>query len=113
MIEPTGSESLAELDRFCDAMIAIHGEIQSVINGEVDPSDNVLKNAPHPAESLITGDWDHPYTREQAAYPAAWLRESGGKFWPPVSRIDNVFGDRNLVCTREGMEAYAESTQEG
>jgi len=113
MIEPTESESLAELDRFCDAMIAIHGEIQSVINGEADPSDNVLKNAPHPAESLIAGEWDHPYTREQAAYPADWLRESGAKFWPPVSRIDNVFGDRNLVCTCEGMEAYAEPAREG
>jgi glycine dehydrogenase len=109
MIEPTESESLAELDRFCEAMIAIHGEIQAVIRGEADATNNVLKRAPHPAESLLSGDWDRPYSREQAAYPVARLREPGAKYWPPVSRIDNVWGDRNLVCTCEGMEAYRES----
>jgi len=107
MIEPTESESRDELDRFCEAMIAIRGEIQAVIDGVFDAQDNPLKNAPHPAENLLSEKWDHPYTREQAAYPLDWVRSR--KFWPPVSRIDNVFGDRNLVCTCEGMEAYRES----
>ncbi|MBL9152019.1 MAG: aminomethyl-transferring glycine dehydrogenase [Verrucomicrobiales bacterium] len=106
MIEPTESESPAELDRFCEAMIAIHGEIQAVIRGEADPVNNVLKHAPHPAETLLSATWDRPYSREQAAYPVARLREPGAKYWPPVSRIDNVWGDRHLVCTCEGMEAY-------
>jgi len=107
MIEPTESESLSELDRFCEAMISIRGEIKKVIDGDFDAEDNPLKNAPHPAETLLSEKWDHKYTREQAAYPLDWVRER--KFWPPVSRIDNVFGDRNLVCTCEGMDAYAES----
>ncbi|NNE93998.1 MAG: aminomethyl-transferring glycine dehydrogenase subunit GcvPB, partial [Verrucomicrobiales bacterium] len=106
MIEPTESESRAELDRFCDAMIAIRGEIQKVIDGDFDPEDNPLKNAPHPAENVIADEWAHKYTREEAAYPLDWVRER--KFWPPVSRIDNVFGDRNLVCTCAGMEEYGE-----
>ncbi|MDF1753023.1 MAG: aminomethyl-transferring glycine dehydrogenase [Verrucomicrobiales bacterium] len=106
MIEPTESEDLAELDRFCDAMIAIHAEIKAVGSGKFDSEDNPLKNSPHPAEDIIVGEWEHAYTREQAAYPAAWVRER--KFWPSVSRIDNVFGDRNLVCTCEGMDAYSE-----
>ena len=105
MIEPTESEDLAEIDRFCDAMIAIHGEIKSVGAGSFDTDDNPLKNAPHPAEDIISGEWSHSYTGEQAAYPVAWVRER--KFWPPVSRIDNVYGDRNLVCTCEGMESYS------
>ncbi|MCB1229204.1 MAG: aminomethyl-transferring glycine dehydrogenase [Verrucomicrobiae bacterium] len=104
MIEPTESESLAELDRFCDAMIAIRGEIQKVIDGEFDPENNPLKHAPHPAETLLSDTWDRPYSREQAAYPLPWVRER--KFWPPVSRIDNVYGDRHLVCTCAGMEEY-------
>ncbi|WP_131989574.1 aminomethyl-transferring glycine dehydrogenase [Chthoniobacter flavus] len=97
MVEPTESESKDELDRFCDAMIAIHGEMTAVESGVADAKDNVLKNAPHTAHSVIVGEWAHPYTREQAAYPAPWLREH--KFWPSVGRIDNVWGDRNLFCS--------------
>ncbi len=105
MVEPTESESLAELDRFCDAMIAIHSEMIAVESGAMDKADNPLKNAPHTAVSVITGEWAHPYTREQAAYPAPWLREF--KFWPAAGRVDNVFGDRNLVCTCPSVESYA------
>ena len=97
MVEPTESESKDELDRFCDAMIAIHAEMSAVESGAADAKDNVLKNAPHTAHSLISGDWTHPYTREQAAYPAPWLREH--KFWPSIGRIDNVWGDRNFFCS--------------
>jgi glycine dehydrogenase len=97
MVEPTESESKDELDRFCEAMIAIHAEMTAVEDGTVDARDNVLKNAPHTAHSLIASEWTHPYTREQAAYPAPWLREH--KFWPSVGRIDNVWGDRNLFCS--------------
>lgn len=104
MIEPTESESKAELDRFCDAMIAIHGEISAIIRGDSDASNNPLKNAPHPAEAVCGDDWPHPYTREQAAYPLPYLRQH--KFWPAVGRIDNVHGDRNLVCTCDSVEAY-------
>ena len=104
MVEPTESESKAELDRFCDAMIAIHAEIQAVESGAVDPKNNPLKNAPHPAEVVSADRWDRPYSREQAAYPVAGLRQF--KFWPAVGRVDNVFGDRNLVCSCVGMEAY-------
>ena len=106
MIEPTESESKAELDKFCDAMILIHGEIQAVIDGSADKEDNVLKNAPHTAQMVISDDWSHPYSREQAAYPVSSLRNH--KFWPSVGRIDNVHGDRNLVCSCVGMEAYSE-----
>jgi glycine dehydrogenase len=104
MIEPTESESQAELDRFCDAMLIIYDETKAIADGKIDPENNPLKNAPHTAESLLCGDWDKPYTREQAAYPAPWTKEH--KFWPVVSRIDNAYGDRNLVCSCEGMEAY-------
>jgi glycine dehydrogenase len=104
MVEPTESESKAELDRFCDAMISIHAEIQAVESGAVDPKNNPLKNAPHPAEVVSADRWDRPYSREQAAYPMAGLRQF--KFWPAVGRVDNVFGDRNLVCSCVGMEAY-------
>lgn len=104
MVEPTESESKAELDRFCDAMIAIHAEIAAVESGASDAKNNVLKHAPHTAEAVSADKWDRPYTRELAAYPAKWLREH--KFWPPVSRIDNVFGDRNPVCTCAGMEGF-------
>jgi glycine dehydrogenase len=97
MVEPTESESKDELDRFCDAMIAIHAEMTAIETGATDVKDNLLKNAPHTAHSLIAGEWAHPYTREQAAYPAKWLREH--KFWPSVGRIDNVWGDRNLFCS--------------
>ena len=104
MVEPTESESKNELDRFCDAMIAIHGEIAAIEGGQMDPKNNLLKNAPHTAD-VVSGDkWDRPYSREQAAYPVASLREF--KFWPGVARVDNVYGDRNLVCSCVGMEAY-------
>jgi glycine dehydrogenase len=97
MIEPTESESKEELDRFCDALIAIHGEIKEIEAGGALAQNNLLKNAPHTATSIAKETWDHPYTRERAAFPTAWTREN--KFWPNVGRIDNVWGDRNLVCT--------------
>ncbi len=104
MVEPTESEPKAELDRFCDAMIAIHGEIVAVERGEADAKNNVLKNAPHTADMVAADVWDRPYSREQAAFPVAALRD--WKFWPAVGRVDNVYGDRNLVCSCVGMEAY-------
>lgn len=104
MIEPTESESLAELDRFCEAMIAIRQEVAEIEDGIADPVDNVLKNAPHTHGMLIADPWTHPYSREKAAYPKPWVKEN--KFWPTVGRIDNAFGDRNLVCSCAGMEAY-------
>jgi glycine dehydrogenase len=104
MIEPTESESREELDRFCDAMILIREEIRAVENGTLDKDDNPLKNAPHTAAELV-GEWTHPYSREQAVYPVASLIE--GKYWPPVGRVDNVFGDRNLVCACPSIESYA------
>jgi glycine dehydrogenase len=105
MVEPTESEPREELDRFCDAMIAIRREIQAIADGRADARDNVLKNAPHTAQDTIADDWSHPYTREQAAYPVPGLR--GNKFWPPVSRIDNPHGDRNLICSCPPVEEYA------
>ncbi len=107
MIEPTESESKPELDRFCEAMISIHGEISSVISGEMDANDNPLKHAPHPCETVCGNNWEHAYTREQAAFPLPYLRQH--KFWPAVGRIDNVHGDRNLVCTCDSVESYAQS----
>ncbi len=104
MVEPTESESKEELDRFCDAMIAIRQEIAEIESGKMDAENNVLKNAPHTAESLIVGEWNHPYSREQAAYPAPWTREH--KFWPSVGRIDSAYGDRNFVCSCLPMDAY-------
>ncbi|MGL5083107.1 MAG: aminomethyl-transferring glycine dehydrogenase [Microcoleaceae cyanobacterium] len=106
MVEPTESESKAELDRFCEAMIAIRQEIQEIEAGTMDAEDNLLKHAPHTAESLMVADWNHPYSRQQAAYPAPWLREH--KFWPAVGRIDNAFGDRNFVCSCLPMDAYSQ-----
>jgi glycine dehydrogenase len=97
MVEPTESEGMDELDRFCDAMIAIRQEIQAVIDGTADPKDNVLKNAPHTASAVAASDWSHPYSREQAVFPLPFVRER--KFWPSVSRIDNPYGDRNLFCS--------------
>jgi len=97
MIEPTESESKAELDRFCDALIAIRKEISAIESGQADRTNNVLKNAPHTARAIAADQWNHPYTRQQAAYPAAWLNDY--KFWPAVGRIDNPYGDRNLFCT--------------
>jgi glycine dehydrogenase len=104
MVEPTESESKEELDRFCDAMIAIHAEIEAVRSGAADRADNVLKHAPHTATAVIADDWKHRYTREQAAFPAPWTRTH--KFWPAVGRVDNAYGDRNLVCSCVGMDAY-------
>jgi glycine dehydrogenase len=105
MIEPTESESLAELDRFCEAMILIREEIRTIEKGEIDAYNNPLHNAPHTAEVIASDDWDRPYSREQAAYPVSWLREN--KFWPFVGRIDNVYGDRNLFCVCVPIEEYA------
>jgi glycine dehydrogenase len=105
MIEPTESEPKEELDRFCDALIAIRREIEDVVTGKADPKDNVLKNAPHTAAAVTINDWSHPYSREQAAYPLPWVRAN--KFWPSVGRIDNPYGDRNLICICPPMEAYA------
>ena len=107
MIEPTESEAQSELDRFCDALIAIHGEMQAVVNGEADKTNNPLKHAPHTARVVCTDAWDRPYSRELAAFPSPSTRAS--KFWPAVGRVDNVYGDRNLVCSCVGMEAYAEA----
>jgi glycine dehydrogenase len=104
MVEPTESESKFELDRFCDAMIAIHGEISAIESGAADAKNNLLKNAPHTADMVAADNWNRPYTREQAAFPVPGLREF--KFWPAVGRIDNVFGDRNPVCTCVGMDAH-------
>ena len=104
MIEPTESESKREIDRFCDAMIAIREEIRAVETGAADPKDNVLRNAPHAMLLAGEDEWPHAYTRAEAFYPAPWCRED--KYWPPVGRVDNVYGDRNLVCTCPPMEAY-------
>ncbi|HEJ2566247.1 glycine dehydrogenase (aminomethyl-transferring) [Pseudomonas aeruginosa] len=106
MVEPTESESKEELDRFCDAMIRIREEIRAVENGDLDKDDNPLKNAPHTAAELV-GEWTHRYSRELAVYPTASLVE--GKYWPPVGRVDNVYGDRNLVCACPSIEAYQEA----
>jgi glycine dehydrogenase len=103
MVEPTESESKDELDRFCEALIGIHAEMRAIESGQADKHNNLLKNAPHTADMLMAERWPHPYTREQACFPAKWLHDY--KFWPAVGRIDNVYGDRNLVCSCAGMEA--------
>lgn len=103
MVEPTESENKAELDRFCDAMIAIRAEIQLIEAGHVDRQNNLLKNAPHTALAL-TETWDRPYSRQEAVYPTAWTKQN--KFWAAVGRIDQAYGDRNLVCTCPSMDAY-------
>jgi glycine dehydrogenase len=105
MVEPTESEDQAELDRFCDAMIQIRAEIEAVIAGRADRTDNVLKNAPHTAEAIAAADWSHPYSREEAAFPLPFVRAN--KYWPSVGRIDNSYGDRNLFCSCPPMEAFA------
>lgn len=105
MVEPTESEPKAELDRFIDAMLSVRNEAQAIENGDMDASNNPLKNAPHTVADLV-GDWDRPYSREQACYPPGALGVD--KYWPPVNRVDNVYGDKNLVCTCPTMEAYAE-----
>ena len=108
MIEPTESENRAELDRFCDAMLAIRAEIADIEDGRIDKDNNPLKNAPHTVEDLVS-DWDRPYTREQGCFPPGAFRVD--KYWPPVNRVDNVYGDRNLVCTCPPMEDYAEAAE--
>jgi len=105
MIEPTESETKAELDRFCDAMLAIRDEISAIEKGNMDAENNPLKNAPHTVEDLVS-DWDRPYTREAGCFPKGSFRVD--KYWPPVNRIDNVWGDRNLVCTCPPLSDYAE-----
>jgi glycine dehydrogenase len=105
MVEPTESEPKAELDRFIDAMIAIHAEIRAVADGAMDRADNPLKHAPHTAAAVSADAWPHAYRREQAAYPTPSLRAN--KYWPPVARVDNVYGDRNLFCSCIPMSEYA------
>jgi glycine dehydrogenase len=105
MIEPTESESKSELDRFCDVMISIKTEIDQIVLGESDASDNVLKNAPHTYREVMSSNWNHSYSREDAAFPMKHLMTT--KFWPSVARIDSAFGDRNLMCSCLPTEAYA------
>lgn len=106
MVEPTESEDIAELDRFADALISIRQELEDVITGKLDKVNNPLKNAPHTAAVVSSDSWTRPYSRVQAAFPAPWTRDS--KFWPTVGRVDNVYGDRNLVCTCPPLEDYVE-----
>lgn len=107
MVEPTESESKEELDRFCAAMISIKKEMDEIASGKADKEDNVIKNAPHTAKSVISSDWKHAYSREKAVYPLKWVKDA--KFWPSVAKIDNAFGDRNLICACPPIEAYAEA----
>ena len=104
MIEPTESEALPELDRFCAAMIAIRREISEIENGLASREDNLLKNDPHTAQALLATEWAHPYSRERAAYPLPYLRAH--KYWPPVGRLDNVLGDRQFVCACPPVASY-------
>ncbi len=104
MIEPTESESKAELDRFCAALFSIREEIDEVVNGKADKENNVLKNAPHTEYAVLNYNWDKPYSREKAAYPLDFVRHN--KFWPAVARVDNAYGDRNLVCNCLPIEEY-------
>lgn len=110
MVEPTESEPLAELDRFIDSMLSIWNEIEEVREGKADPEDNVLNNSPHTAAMVVSDKWDHPYGREKAAYPRKWSVEN--KFWPAVGRVDNAYGDRNLVCTCDPVDSYREEMGE-
>ena len=104
MVEPTESETKAELDRFCEAMIAIRGEIDEIIAGKVDKKDNVIKHAPHTAQSVVDSEWARSYSREQAVFPLPWVRDN--KFWPCVARVDNVYGDKNLICACPPIDTY-------
>ena len=105
MIEPTESEDMAELDRFCDALLAIHSEIVAIETGRFDKSDNPLKNAPHTQHVICANEWSHSYTRQEAAFPLPYVALN--KFWPTVARVNNTHGDRNLVCTCEPVSSYA------
>ncbi len=109
MIEPTESESKRELDRFCDALISIRQEVREIEDGRSDPQDNPLKNAPHTLDDLAAPDWKHPYSREKAVFPLPWVREQ--KYWPPVNRVDNAYGDRHLVCSCLPVESYGEAAE--
>ena len=109
MVEPTESESLVELDRFCNAMISIRKEIAEVEEGKQPKENNVLKNAPHPVDILLQSEWTRPYSREKAAFPVADLRKK--KFWPTVSRLDDLYGDRNLMCSCPPLSDYEQPTQ--
>ena len=109
MIEPTESESKAEIDRFCEAMIAIRAEIAAIAVGRLDKSDNPLKHAPHSAREVTADVWTHAYSRQQAAFPLPWV--AAAKYWPPVKRVDNVYGDRHLVCTCAPLESYAQAAE--
>ncbi|MBN8902235.1 MAG: glycine dehydrogenase (aminomethyl-transferring), partial [Rhodospirillales bacterium] len=109
MIEPTESGSQAEIDRFCDAMIAIRAEIAAIAAGKLDRADNPLKNAPHTAAEVTAETWTHAYSRAQAAFPLPFV--AAAKYWPPVKRVDNVYGDRNLVCTCAPLESYAQAAE--
>jgi len=111
MVEPTESESKAELDRFCEAMIAIRKEIKEIEEGKFDKTDNVIKNAPHTCKLVVADNWEKPYSRQKAAYPLNWVRDN--KFWPSVARVDNAYGDRNLVCSCAPIESYALEATEG
>jgi len=103
MIEPTESETKDELDRFCDAMISIREEIREIERGKADRENNILKNAPHTADMVTSDNWVFPYSREKAAYPATWTRKR--KYWVPVGRVNNVYGDRNLICLCTSLES--------
>ena len=109
MVEPTESEDLAELDRFCDAMLAIRSEIDDIGSGNIKIDDSPLRNAPHTMDDILRGDWDRPYSRDVGAYPAPWIKSN--KFWPTCGRVDNVYGDRNLVCTCPPLEAYMDDDE--
>jgi glycine dehydrogenase len=106
MVEPTESEDKAEFDRFCNAMISIYEEIRAIEEGKADKVDNALKHAPHTQQVIIAEDWKHAYTRNQAAFPLPYTREN--KFWPSIARVNNTYGDRNLICTCEPVSSYAE-----
>ena len=111
MVEPTESEPKAEIDRFCDAMITIHDEAMQVQSGAWPVDDNPLVNAPHTAEELLVEEWKHPYSRKQAAWPGG-IDETLAKYWPPVTRIDNVYGDKHLICTCPPLSSYEEVADE-
>jgi glycine dehydrogenase len=107
MVEPTESESKSELDRFCEAMISIRKEIDEIAAGKFDNQNNVIKNAPHTSKLVVSDHWDKPYGREKAAFPLHWVKQN--KFWPSVARVDNAYGDRNLVCSCAPIESYVEA----
>jgi glycine dehydrogenase len=110
MVEPTESEDLAELDRFCDAMLAIRSEIDDVGSGRISLDDSPLRYAPHTMDDILSAKWERKYSRETGAYPAPWIRAN--KFWPTCGRVDNVYGDRNLVCTCPPLSAYEDDEEE-